>query len=128
MVPTKIRFGTSISTMRTAVAFLMVLMLVSISTICPAVACPLRASAPTKSCCHESKSQPTSCPRTTVQNCPYFNTEQTTAAATTPDAVSVSFHPISPELPVFNRLSFAGVEDRLSDSSGLFLRFRVLLI
>ena len=130
MLPTKIRFGTSTSLMRTAVAFVMALMLVSIVTACPAVACPLGAnsSTPSKSCCHEPNPQPTSCPRTTVQNCPYFSIEKSTAATTTPDAVSVSFDSISPELPVLKRLPSFEIEGRLPDSSGLFLRFRVLLI
>ena len=130
MLPTKIVFGTSTPLMRTGVAFMMALILVSAVTNCPAIACPIRAnSGPTKSCCHEPKpQQPTSCPRTTIQNCPYLILEKITAATATPVVASVSFHPISPELPALNRRSLSGAEDRLPDSSGLFLRIRVLLI
>ena len=112
-------------------AWIMALMLVSIATICPAVACPLGTSSGTQSgsCCHEPKpEQPTSCPRTTIQNCPLLNVEKITAATATPDALPVSFHPVSSELPILNRRSLLGIEDRLPDSSGLFLRIRVLLV
>src|SRR6266478_8456650 len=132
MLPTKIRFGTSTSMMmmRTAVAFVMAVMLLSIATVCPAIACPLGQVSGTqsRSCCHQPQPQPTSCPRTTIQSCPYLSLEKSTAATTTPDAVSVSLNPVSPELPIVNRLSSFGIEDRLPDSSGLFLRIRVLLI
>ena len=130
MLPTEIRFSTSTSMMRTAVAFVLALMLVSIATVCPAVACPLGqvSSTQSRSCCHQPQPQPTSCPRTTIQNCPYLSLEKSTAATTTPDAVSVSLTPVSPELPVWNRLSSFGIEDRLPNSAGLFLRIRVLLI
>ncbi len=112
------------------VAFVMAVMLVSIATVCPAIACPLGQVSGTqsRSCCHQPQPQPTSCPRTTIQSCPYLSLEKSTAATTTPDAVSVSLTPVSPELPVLNRLSPFGIEDRLPNSAGLFLRIRVLLI
>jgi hypothetical protein len=111
------------------VAWMMALMLVSIATICPAVVCPIKANSTSKSCCHEPRpQQPTSCPRTTIQNCPYLSLEKSTAVTATPDVLPVSFPSVSPELPALNRLSSSEIEDRLSDSSGLFLRIRVLLI
>src|SRR5712691_3233355 len=130
MLPTKIRFGTSTSMMRTAVAFMMALMLVSIATICPAIACPIRANSSTgKSCCHEQKSQrPTSFPRTTIQNCPYLSLEKSTPPTSTPDSFSVSFNTPSPQVPVLDRLSSWEIEDRLPNSAGLFLRIRVLRV
>ena len=64
----------------------------------------------------------------TIQSCPYLSLEKSTAATTTPDAVSVSLNPVSPELPIVNWLSSFGIEDRLPNSAGLFLRIRVLLI
>ena len=131
MSPTKIRFGTSTPLMKSTVAWMMVLALVSIATICPADACPLGTSSPaqSKSCCHEPKSQqPTSCPRTTTQNCPFLNIEKITPATGTPDALSASFYSVAPQLPVSNPIRSSEIEDRLPDSSGLFLRIRVLLI
>jgi hypothetical protein len=130
MLPTKIGFGTSNPVMRTAVALTMALMLVSLST-CPAIACPLgsHSSTSSKSSCHEPKpQQPTSCPRTTIQTCPYLSLEKSTAANPTINAVSVALKPITPEVPALNRLSSPGIEDRLPNSAGLFLRIRVLLI
>src|SRR6266852_8560773 len=123
MLPTEIRFSTSTSMMRTAVAFVMAVMLVGIATVCPAIACPLGQVSGTqsRSCCHQPQPQPTSCPRTTIQSCPYLSLEKSTAATTTPDAVSLSLNPVSPELPVLNRLSPFGIEDRLPNSAGLFL-------
>src|SRR5260370_6344533 len=123
MLPTEIRFSTSTSMMGRAVALVMAVMLVSIATVCPAVACPLGQVSGTqsRSCCHQPQPQPTSCPRTTIQSCPYLSLEKSTAATTTPDAVSVSLNPVSPELPVLNRLSPFGIEDRLPNSAGPFL-------
>src|SRR2546428_212194 len=103
MLPTKSRFGTSTSMMRTAVAFVMAVVLGVITTSCPAIACPTKAApgTPNKSCCHEPKpQQPTSCPRSTIQNCPYLNLEKSTAATITTDAVSVSIDSVYPELPI----------------------------
>ena len=178
MPPTKTHFGTSTSMMRTAVAFVMAVMLVSIATVCPAIACPLGQVSGTqsRSCCHQPQPQPTSCPRTTIQSCPYLelryehpsaftsrgfdqppqgfldsssrhvcgsslpdcgrydagnrylSLEKSTAATTTPDAVSLSLTPVVPDLLVLNRHSSFGIEDRLPNSAGLFLRIRVLLI
>ena len=130
MLPTKRRFRTSTPLMRTTVAWMMALMLVSIATICPAIACPIKVNSSTsKSCCHEPKpQQPTSCPRPTIQNCPYLILEKSTPPTTTFDALPVSLLPVSFKLPALNRLRSFGTEDRLPDSSGLFLRIRVLLI
>ena len=130
MSPTKIRFGTSNPVMKAAVALTMALVLVSFST-CPAIACPLgsHSSTSSKSSCHEPKPQePTSCPRTTIQTCPYLSLEKSTAAKTTLNSASVPLNTVSLELPVSDRLSSFGIEDRLPNSAGLFLRIRVLLI
>src|SRR5215467_7457920 len=75
MLPTKIQFATSNLMMRTALAFMMALAFGVIPTLCPATACPLGTDfgASSELCCHEPKpQQPTSCPRTTIQDCPYL--------------------------------------------------------
>jgi hypothetical protein len=73
-----------------------------IPILCPATACPLGTdfSASSESCCHEPKPQQrTSCPRNTIESCPYLILEESTAATATVVVAPVSFLPVSPELP-----------------------------
>jgi len=120
---TEIQFRASNTlTMRFAVASVMALMLLSILTVCPLMACgPVLDSR----CCHPS---PTSCPETRVQKCPYLlleNGKTTTVAA---HILNAALDPVSPEAGVSDADTFIGNDSRIPSSYGLYLRIRVLLI
>jgi len=111
--------------MRFAVAAVMALVLLSILTVCPLMAC---GPALDSDCCHRSQPSPTSCPRNTVQACPYLlleNGKTVTAAAHIPNATHDS---VSPEFAVSDTYTFIGSDSRIPSSHGLYLRIRVLLI
>jgi hypothetical protein len=116
--------------MRTVVAFTMALVLVSILAVCPLMACPLTAGSGEvgKPCCHKSQTQPASCPRTTVQDCPYFILENSKTAKTASQTFVIGLPPVSPEVSVSDGFSILPAKTRLPNSAGLFLRIRVLLI
>jgi hypothetical protein len=103
--------------MRSVVASALILFLVSVAALCPALAC-----APTpSSCCHK--------PARTVPDCPYSILEKskTNPAATHAKWVgSIARTDEGVMLPVASRTVNAPC--RLVDTSGLFLRNRVLLI
>jgi hypothetical protein len=116
--------------MRTAVASLVTVVLLSLFAVCPLTACVLALNSDTahRGCCHKSGPQPTHCPLPTVQDCPYFILEkgkiiQAGAAV----SVNVS-QPVTPDFRVPDRLTGLRYETRLQDSADLYLRVRVLLI
>jgi hypothetical protein len=119
---TGMRLGTSVFMMRTALAIGMAMLLLSIVTLCPVLACPLTASA--KSCCHRSESP--ACP-VTIQACPYLLVDKGQTAPVVAIPLSAS-EVASSHLPLFHGRSFVRIENRLPDLSGLHLRIRVLLI
>jgi hypothetical protein len=101
----------------------MILVLLSVVTLCPAIACPLTASSQAQSgCCHKPQSK-------TVPDCPYsiLQKSKTNPAATHAKWIgSVSRASQTAALPLVSRTVDAPC--RLVDASGLFLRNRVLLI
>ena len=121
---------TSTSPMRTAVAVMMALMLLSIVAVCPLMACPITAgsSGGGESCCHKSQHPPTSCPRTTVRDCPYFVLENGKTPKPALPIFAFVFLPASTDIAVSSHLSILPAESRLPNSAGLFLRIRVLRV
>src|SRR5438067_892681 len=116
--------------MKTAVAFMLALMLLSIVAVCPLMACSIAGGSDGggESCCHKSQHPPASCPRTTVRDCPYFVLEN----GKTPDAASalftICFHPILTDIAVSSHVSILPGESRLPNSAGLFLGIRVMRV
>jgi hypothetical protein len=102
--------------MRLALAFVMTLTLVSVITLCPFIACPLQAG----SCCHHPQSQVTPCPYSIIEK------GKTSSAAVYP--VAVHFLPGNPALYTAGHFSAVQPQCRLLNTSGIFLRNRVLLI
>jgi len=116
--------------MKTAVASAMALILLSVIALCPLIICPLNpgSEAVSHACCHKSQSHPTPSPTKQVPDCPYsiLAKSKTNAGAYTlwTAVVAQTSYTISvPELP-----EAAHADYRLVDSTGLFLRNRVLLI
>ena len=111
-------------------ALLTTLLLLIAITACPLLACPLNAdsNASGKACCHKSHSHPPSCPQRSVQNCPYLMLEMAKVSPT------VSFAAL---LPVID-FSIANEKphidwshhpaEPIQDSSGLYLKVRVLRV
>jgi len=114
--------------MRTAAAFTMVLVLLGAVTFCSLIACPLAAAA-SDSCCHkpQSSSGPP-CHSKTLQDCPYLLLENGKTAPIATYAVTAHTQPVTPELTLQDGHSIVPAGFRLTDSAGLFLRNRVLLI
>jgi len=106
--------------MRFAVASLMALVLLSILTVCPLMAC---GPAPDIRCCNDS-----SCPKTTVQECPYVLLEKGKTATATAHLLNATHGPVSPGLNALGAYTPIGSESRIPSSHGLYLRIRVLLI
>ena len=121
---------TSTSLVKTAVAFMMALMLLTIVAICPLMACPITAGSDGggESCCRKSQHPPISCPRTTVRDCPYFVLENGKTPNTASPIFTFIFHPTSTDSAVSPHLSIPPAESRLPNSAGLFLRIRVLRV
>jgi hypothetical protein len=113
--------------MRTVVAFMMALVLLSIITVCPLIACPLvdGSGAASKGCCHKQQPAPRPC---TLQVCPYAILESGKTVAMIAQTLTVGLLPISPEAPTSGPFSSIQVANRIPDSAGLFLRNHVLLI
>lgn len=102
----------------------MAMLLLSIITLCPVMACPLTPA--TKACCHRPGTQTPPCPQT-IQKCPYLLLDKgKTAAAAI--LLAVALHAASPNRTVLDARSFTPTENRLPDSSDIYLRIRVLLI
>ena len=121
---------TSTSRMKTAVAFMMALMLLSIVAVCPLMACPITAGPDggSESCCHKSQHPPASCPRTTVRDCPYLVLENSKTPETAPPIAAFIFHPISTDIAVSSCFSILPAESRLPNAAGLFLLIRVMRV
>ena len=116
--------------MRTGVAVAMALMLLSIVAVCPLMACAVTVGshAGGESCCHKSQQRPTPCPRNTVPDCPYLVLENgKTPEAVAPVATFV-VHPTSADIAVPSSVSVQPVDRGLPESTGLFLRIRVLRV
>jgi len=123
-------FLTSTSLMKTAVAFMMALMLLSIVAVCPLMACPITAGSDGggESCCRKSQHPPTSCPRTTVRDCPYFILENGKTPNTASPIFTFIFHPTTTDTAVSLNVSILPAESRLPNSAGLFLRIREMRV
>jgi hypothetical protein len=114
-----------------AAAVAMTVILLSVIVLCPSVVCAMHGNSQpdSDSCCHKSHSHPAPCPAKTAPDCPYTVLEKSNTNTgllhwgwITP---VVWTQPAVPALSV-NRVSTS--ELRLVDSTGLFLRNRVLLI
>ena len=114
-----------------AAAIAMTVILLSVIVLCPSVVCAMHGNSQpdSDSCCHKSHSHPAPCPAKTAPDCPYTVLEKSNTNTgllhwgwITP---VVWTQPAVPALSV-NRVSTS--ELRLVDSTGLFLRNRVLLI
>src|ERR1700686_1546092 len=86
--------------MRTVVASLVTVVLLSLFAVCPLTACVLALNSDTahRDCCHKPGPQPTHCPLPTVQDCPYFILEKgkitqagAAISANVPQAVTSDF-------------------------------------
>src|SRR5438046_81197 len=103
--------------MRAPVAILMAVLLLGVITVCPLLACPIKADS-----CHKSHSP------CQVQNCPYFTLERGKTAPATIQTSTVALLAVSPEAQLPHRSSLLQPQGRIPDSTRLFLRVRVLLI
>jgi hypothetical protein len=106
--------------MRISVAAVMVLVLLSILTVCPLAA--------SEQCCKGSHGAPTSCPNTSLQHCPYLLLEKGKTAAATVTAMNAQEATTSPDFIVSDSYPVLENESRVPSSQGLYLRIRVLLI
>jgi hypothetical protein len=106
--------------MRSAVSSLLVLLLLSILTLCPLMACAHSAS---DQCCDRS-----SCPKTSAPECSYLLLEKSKSATPVSHLASLALNPVAPILDVSAPQTFIAAESRLPSSHGLYLRIRVLLI
>jgi hypothetical protein len=116
---------TSVSSMRSAVAIGMAMLLFSILALCPVMACPLTPA--TKSCCHKAQTEFPSYPPT-IQACPYLLLDKGQTVTASVILATIALPPVSPNRTVVRASAISGNEIRLPDSSGLYLRLRVLLI
>lgn len=116
--------------MRTVVAQLVAVVLLSLLAVCPLAACAhgTGSNAVTHGCCHKSPLQPVRCPMPALQDCPYFILEKakTTQAAVGIAPIVLQRNNFEPALA--NQFSNLRGETRLPNSKGLYLRTRVLLI
>ena len=121
---------TSTSMVKTAVAFMMSLMLLSIVAVCPLMACSISAGSDGggNSCCHKSQPPPTSCPRTTVRDCPYFVLESGKIPNGASPIFTLILHHTSAAIGVPSHFAILPTDSRLPSSAGLFLRIRVLRV
>jgi hypothetical protein len=117
---------TSYTNVRTVVASLVTVVLLSLLAVCPLTACSLLPDndAARHSCCHK----PTHCPLPTVQDCPYFILEKGKITQTAAPVSVHFFQVVTPDVRVPDQFSSLRGETRLPDSEGLYLRVRVLLI
>ena len=115
--------------MRTAVAIVATLLVLSVITACPLLACPLNAdyAAAGKSCCHKSHSAPKPC-EPTARNCPYDMLERGKTTPVLAHILSVALISTATVVPAPDRDSTAPAFSALSESLPLFLRIRVLRI
>jgi hypothetical protein len=102
----------------------MALVLLGILTVCPLMACGLMLD---NRCCHDSQSPPTSCPKTTLQECPYSLLEKGKTATAMAHVLSAALEQVSHAVSVPDAYSFIPSTNRVPSSNGLY-RIRVLLI
>jgi hypothetical protein len=79
-------------------------------------------------CCHKPLPQPAHCPLPAVQDCPYFILAK---GKITQIGTAISrdvFQALPPDFRVPDQFSSRRSETRQADSTGLYLRLRILLI
>jgi hypothetical protein len=104
------------------------LALLAILVACPILACqPMVDSNAAHSCCPHSRSHPAPGSQTSAQDCPYLLLEKSRNPSFAAYVPAVLPAPVS-FAAVAQPLSLAERHSRIADSSGLFLRLRVLLI
>ncbi len=106
-------------------ASVLALALLSILTVCPLMACGFMLDS---RCCHDSQSLPLSCPKATLQDCPYTLLEKGKTATAMAQVSSVALEPVSSTASDSHAHSFIQHKNRVPNSNGLYLRIRVLLI
>jgi hypothetical protein len=117
-----IKFTKKLGAISTALALLAILV------ACPVLACtPMVDSAAAHSCCPHSGSHSAPHSQTSAQDCPYLLLEKSknpsfAAYGAAPLPAPISFGSLAQPLSMVER------HVRVADSSGLFLRLRVLLI
>lgn len=114
-----------------AAALALTVVLLSVITLCPSAACPMRTDLQpdSDSCCHKSHSHPVPCPAKTAPDCPYTIIEKS-------NINTGHWHWIWTGTISWDRPGVPGVtvsdvhygEDRIVNSADIFLRNRVLLI
>jgi hypothetical protein len=94
------------------------------------MACPMTAGLDSggESCCQKSPHISTSCPRTTVRDCPYFVLENGKTPKPEPTLFTFIFYPASTDIAVSPDFSILPAESRLPNAAGLFLRIRVMRV
>src|SRR5258708_13732379 len=100
-----------------AVARVLALVLLRILTACPLMAC---GPALDSDCCHRSQPSPTSCPKTTLQECPYSLLEKGKTATAMVHVLSAALEPVSPDASDSNAYSIH-TKTRLPTSKRLSL-------
>jgi hypothetical protein len=122
--------NTSYVNVRTVVASLVTVVLASLLAVCPLTACVIApdSSAAPHGCCHKAHPQPGHCPLPTVQDCPYFILEKGKITQTGSAISKDDFQPVMPDFRVLDQFSIIRSQTRLADSTGLYLRLRMLLI
>jgi hypothetical protein len=104
------------------------LVLLAILIACPVLACtPMVDSDAAHSCCPHSRSHSAPHPQTSAQDCPYLLLEKSGNPSFAAYLPALLPTPVS-FAAVAQPLSMAERHSRIADSSGLFLRLRVLLI
>ena len=137
--PGRVQFGVEIRTdssyndfgrMRRVAALAMVLMLLSIVTVCPLLACPLmeRSAAASHSCCHHKAAHPAPCPMQTARECPYTILGKSDRNPAGSPATALLPVDIWPGLVSSEYAPADHAAGRVINSAGLFLRNRTLLI
>src|ERR1700722_4830214 len=105
-----------------------VLTLLAILFACPVLSClPMAASDAAHSCCPHSRSHSAPQSQTSAQDCPYLLLEKGKHSSFGADAPALLPAPVS-LAAIARPLSMAERDIHIADSSGLFLRLRVLLI
>lgn len=112
--------------MRTGVAVILGLVLIGFVAICPLMACPLNENPQAHGCCHNTPRRHTSCP-SPVFDCPYLILAKSKTALAVSQIPSVP-KSVSPVVRYADPSTVVAVSSRVSNSTYLFLRIRVLLI
>lgn len=122
--------NTSYVNVRTIVVSLVTVVLASLLAVCPLTACVIApdSNVARHGCCHKTHPQPGHCPLPTVQDCPYFILEKGKITKTGTAISKDVFQPVMPDFRVLDQFSIIRSQTRLADSTGLYLRLRMLLI